>query len=536
MKSFHRLHIQWRLLAVFGVVLLAVAVSNGFVYQTTRQNIARGEWVQHTHNVMGKANRALAALVDMETGLRGFLVGGKDAFLEPFENGDKVYHAELAELKKLTADNPAQVARWEEIGRRADAWRNDFANQGIELRRRINDGKAKLEELSAFAAQPVGKEMFDGIRALFTAAIGAEQSLLAQRNAETLASREVLLRLTLWGGLSLIGGGLALAYFFSRSLSRPLTRMAATLDDASLQVSSAAEQVSASGQVLAKGSSEQAASLEETSSSIEELSSMTKRNADSATSAKSLASETRAAAETGNDDMQAMRQAMDAIKTSSRDIAKIIKTIDEIAFQTNILALNAAVEAARAGEAGAGFAVVAEEVRALAQRSATAAKETADKIEDSIAKSEHGATVSTKVAASLDIIVEKARRVDELVGEIATASTEQSQGITQINSAVGEMDKVTQSNAGTAEETAAAAEELKSQSAALKETVASLRSFVGGGTQAAAASSVAPAPEEAPAAPPAKPAAITLPLRRPATPLRLRPPAPTEALSFADES
>src|SRR6185436_17915358 len=149
----------------------------------------------------------------------------------------------------------------------------------------------------------------------------------------------------------------------------------------------------------------------------------------SAATAKTLAGETRSAAESGNDDMTAMREAMDAIKTSSRDIAKIIKTIDEIAFQTNLLALNAAVEAARAGESGAGFAVVAEEVRNLAQRSAQAARETTAKIEDSIKKSERGVVLNGKVASGLREIATKARQVDDLVAEIATASTEQNQGI-----------------------------------------------------------------------------------------------------------
>jgi len=175
-----------------------------------------------------------------------------------------------------------------------------------------------------------------------------------------------------------------------------------------------------------------------------------------------------------------MNSAMDAIKTSSGNIAKIIKTIDEIAFQTNILALNAAVEAARAGEAGAGFAVVAEEVRALAQRSATAAKETADKIEDAINKSEHGAAISTKVAGSLNEIVDKARKVDGLVAEIAQASQEQSQGISQVLTAVGQMDKVTQGNAASAEEGAAAAEELSAQARMMDESVRELKDLIGG--------------------------------------------------------
>jgi methyl-accepting chemotaxis protein len=231
---------------------------------------------------------------------------------------------------------------------------------------------------------------------------------------------------------------------------------------------------------LAEGASEQAASLEETSSSLEEMASMTKRNAEASTEAKELSNQTRIAADSGSADMAEMKVAMDAIKKSSAEISKIVKTIDEIAFQTNILALNAAVEAARAGDAGAGFAVVAEEVRNLAQRSAAAAKETAAKIEDSVNKSEHGVRISDKVALSLGEIVAKARKVDGLIGEIANASNEQNEGIGQVNTAVVQMDKVTQANAGSAEETAAAAEELSSQSAVMLDTVVGLRRLIDG--------------------------------------------------------
>ena len=178
--------------------------------------------------------------------------------------------------------------------------------------------------------------------------------------------------------------------------------------------------------------------------------------------------------------MQWMVSAMDDIKRSSDDIAKIIKTIDEIAFQTNILALNAAVEAARAGEAGMGFAVVADEVRSLAQRCAQAAKETAGKIEDAVLKSAKGAEISAKVAKSLEEIVGKARQVDEMAGEVAAASQEQSQGIAQVNTAVTQMDKVTQSNAASAEESASAAEEMTAQAEALKDAVAELLRLVDG--------------------------------------------------------
>jgi methyl-accepting chemotaxis protein len=285
----------------------------------------------------------------------------------------------------------------------------------------------------------------------------------------------------IWIGLGIaLVVGIGASLFFARSFSNALSRVSFMLDEGASHVVSAATQVSAASQSLAEGASAQAASLQETSASLEEMASMTKRNAENADSAKSLAAQTRVAAETGAADMTQMSAAMDAVKTSSDNIAKIIKTIDEIAFQTNILALNAAVEAARAGEAGMGFAVVADEVRNLAQRSAQAAKETAEKIEDSIRKSAQGVQISQKVAQSLGEIVEKARQVDELVAEIATASSEQSQGIQQVNSAVTEVDKVTQSNASNAEEIASASEELNAQATLTKNAVTDLVKLVGG--------------------------------------------------------
>jgi len=278
----------------------------------------------------------------------------------------------------------------------------------------------------------------------------------------------------------IIGLTLAASWWIVRSITGPLRAIVDSLTAGADQTSSAAGQVSTSSQALAEGASKQAAALEETSASLEEIASMTKRNGDSAGEAKGLSSQTRAAADAGSADMETMKQAMDAIRDSSANIAKIVKSIDEIAFQTNILALNAAVEAARAGEAGSGFAVVAEEVRALAQRSAQAARETAEKIADSVRKSEHGVKISTKVARHFAEIVAKARQVDTLVAEIATASAEQTQGVEQVNTAVSQMDQVTQSNAASAEESAAAAEELNAQAAELEGLVGQLLAVVEG--------------------------------------------------------
>jgi methyl-accepting chemotaxis protein len=275
----------------------------------------------------------------------------------------------------------------------------------------------------------------------------------------------------------LIGVGL---YFLNQfQIVRPLTATINNISLTSEQTSSSAGQVSATSQLLAEGASEQAASIEETSASLEELSSMTKRNAENAQKANDLAKEARLAADKGAADIQNMSAAMGAIKVSSDDVSKIIKTIDEIAFQTNILALNAAVEAARAGEAGMGFAVVADEVRNLAQRSAQAAKETAGKIEGAITKTGQGVEICSQVAQTLNAIVLKVRQVDELVTEVAGASSEQTQGITQINTAIALMDKVIQNNADSAEECAAAAEEMNAQSITTKQSVTELMELVG---------------------------------------------------------
>jgi methyl-accepting chemotaxis protein len=273
--------------------------------------------------------------------------------------------------------------------------------------------------------------------------------------------------------------GVLFAVIIIKGLNGVLTRLAGSLEDGSNQVASAAGQVTASSQTLAEGASEQAASLEETGSSLEELASMTRRNSENAVKANELAHLARTAADKGASDMAEMDVAMQSIKVSSDDIAKIIRTIDEIAFQTNILALNAAVEAARAGEAGMGFAVVADEVRNLAQRSAQAAKETAAKIEGAINRAGQGVQISAKVVEALKEIVAKVHQVDELVAEVADASREQTQGITQINGAVGQMDKVTQGNAATAEESAAAAEELNAQAETMKQSVSELLKLVG---------------------------------------------------------
>ncbi|MDY6851235.1 MAG: methyl-accepting chemotaxis protein [Thermodesulfobacteriota bacterium] len=234
------------------------------------------------------------------------------------------------------------------------------------------------------------------------------------------------------------------------------------------QVSSGSSQVSDSSQSLSQGATESAASLEEITSSMTQVGSQTKTNAENATQANQLATSARDSAEHGNDQMKEMIEAMGGINESSKEIAKIIKAIDEIAFQTNLLALNAAVEAARAGKHGKGFAVVAQEVRNLAGRSAKAAQETAELIEGSVKKVENGTKIADKTAEALAEIFEGVTKATDLVGEIAAASSEQAQGIAQINQGLTQIDSVTQQNTANAEETASAAEELSSQASEMR--------------------------------------------------------------------
>ncbi len=300
----------------------------------------------------------------------------------------------------------------------------------------------------------------------------AEGLALAVKRSEAYA----ILALEVFIGISIVAIVLAglLAYLVLRSISRSIQRIIESLNNASEQTRSAAQQVSSSSQSLAQGASEQASSVEETSATLEEISATTRLSAEHAAQGEGLARKAQDFSIQGTHSMERMLGAINSIKEGSDKTARIIKTIDEIAFQTNLLALNAAVEAARAGEAGRGFAVVAEEVRALALRSASAAKNTGLLIEDSQQRATQGVTMAGEVGKLIANTSEAVSQVTSVLGEVSEASKEQSKGVAQINAAVSQLNQVVQSNAAGAEETAAASEELSAQAESMNGAVRDL--------------------------------------------------------------
>ena len=306
--------------------------------------------------------------------------------------------------------------------------------------------------------------------------VEAQQVMFASGN-ETKNSIQVWILAI--GALSMIGF-VVIALMISRGIIRPIGQAIEGLMESGIQVSAASEQISTASQALAEGASEQASAIEESSSSLEEMASMTRQNADNAKLADGLMKKAGREAGQAKESMSELIVSMAEISKASEETAKIVKTIDEIAFQTNLLALNAAVEAARAGEAGAGFAVVANEVRTLALRATEAAKNTAGLIEVTVKRVREGAERVAKTNEAFAQVADGTLKGGELVAEIAAASGEQAQGITQINRAVAEMDKVVQQTASNAEESASAAEELTAQADQMKGYVDDLALLVGG--------------------------------------------------------
>ena len=473
MKVSSKLYLGFSVPVVMMLILLTISIIH---LKEVQDNLER---IVTVNNVRGElAHNVAKKLRDISTYNREILLVKEDNQREALKKRIAEERAKYGEdLKKLEGMTNKNDAEGHELIAKFKAAREaarDSNSQVIELAmaRKDAEGVALIET----KAGPDVVKMMEAMDQI----IDHQQQRSKQRHAESNASytfaRTFLLVV---GGVATLLAGL-IAFFISRSITGPLNRVIAGLTDGAEQVSSAASQVSSSSQSLAEGTAEQAASLEETSSSLEEMSSMTKQNADHANQAKAMMAEAGTIVEKVDLHMQDMAAAVAEITRSSEETGKIIKTIDEIAFQTNLLALNAAVEAARAGEAGAGFAVVADEVRNLAMRASEAAKNTNNLIENTIKAVRKGNELTNTTQEAFKDNTEIARKIAQLIDEIATASEEQSHGISQVNIAMTEMDKVTQATSANAEESAAAAEELNAQAEQMKGYVGDLVAVVGG--------------------------------------------------------
>ncbi len=479
MNRFNQMKIGTKLVLGFSLMVILVVAVGAVGYRSSRL-------IQNQLNTIFAVNMpALDWLIETDRDLQQLLVAERSMLFTPA--GTDTFKALVADYEENLTQSGERWEAYKRLGTAPKGLVEQFEAakaRWLPLSRQVvkecqtdaADARDRAKAMSTGQASAGFEAMRDVIDQL------TEISLAGAKRADNDARAAYRSGMRWQVGLLAFAfiSGLALMWSIGRAVTGPLARVIAGLTTASAEVSSGSGQVATAGQTLAQGASEQAAAIEETSSSLEEMASMTRQNADHAAEADRLMQAANQVVQRANTTMGQLTGSMGEIINASEETGKIIKTIDEIAFQTNLLALNAAVEAARAGEAGAGFAVVADEVRNLAMRAAEAARNTASLIETTVRKIKDGSSLVQGTDQAFSEVTVSSRKVGELVSEIAAASREQAQGIEQINKAVNEMDKVTQSNAANAEESAAAAEAMQAQAEELLAYVSDLESLVSG--------------------------------------------------------
>jgi methyl-accepting chemotaxis protein len=511
MSVFSRMRIGAKLAAAFGAVVViftGVAITTGVVQSKLSE---ADRWNTHTYKVLATGDEMLKSMINMETGTRGFLLAGEEKFLAPYADGSKAFVGHWDAAKKLTSDNAEQQSRLDSMKKRFEEF-SAVADSMIAMRKQVTGGKVTMDAFVAEFGKGRDKAAMDGFRELTASFDGAERKLLQVRGAQAEELRSLSSAVLLIGSIIAVGLAAFLGYLVTVAITRPLhkavevakligqgdltsrhhaetqdetgdmlrslAQMQTSLSQTVSQVRGNAESVATASAQIAQGNAdlsqrteEQASALQQTAATMEELGTTVRQNADNAQQANQLAQGASAVAIKGGEVVSQVVDTMKGISDSSKKIADIISVIDGIAFQTNILALNAAVEAARAGEQGRGFAVVAGEVRTLAQRSAEAAKEIKSLITASVERVDQGTSLVDQAGKTMEEVVASIRRVTDIVGEISSASVEQSAGVGQVGEAIGQMDQATQQNAALVEQSAAAAESLKGQAGSLVNTV-----------------------------------------------------------------
>jgi methyl-accepting chemotaxis protein len=465
-----------KLLVLNLVVLTMTAGLVVMLVRTTSQSSAALEQITALSKQVDEAEEIRKSMLLMGDAMRGFLLDPTmQSEWDAKMAADEALVAAVERLLAVTSD-PTHRAMGEAIGKLDEERLNPAENRVLAL---AKTDRAAATKVYFEDYVPIRIEQMRQVDALLVAVRTASKTTADAQLAWLQQLRLVVLWLAGGGLLVCLGAGVW-SWRTTSSVTRRIADAVTTLMSGSQQVTVASQQVAGASQSLSQGATTQAASLEETSASMEEMASMTRKNAENSQQAATMMADTERLVQAAHGSLAAMVTSMGAIKESSDRVAKIIKTIDEIAFQTNILALNAAVEAARAGEAGMGFAVVADEVRALAHRSAQAAKDTATLIDASIAKANEGQERVQQVTGSIESITSSTTQVKALIDEVSVASRQQSQGIDQVSQAIAQMEKVTQNTAATAEESAAASEELSAQAEVSMGVVGELASLVGG--------------------------------------------------------